>query len=67
MMDNTEDTCETCKFYSKNEDCHRFPPDMEMQWPELYRHEWCGEYRADKATLAVRKFIAEEVIKEETK
>lgn len=52
---NVRRECGTCRYfrlltrYERDHhegQCRRYPPVVEMGWPELDADQWCGEYAA---------------------
>ena len=61
-----KERCDGCRFYGHTTDgpaganvgeCHRFPPQVGAtgphRFPEVFEHEWCGEFQTQGPSAAV--------------
>lgn len=47
-----ERKCENCEWIGiigeYGWSCRRYPPKQEGRWPQVWPHEWCGEFEERK-------------------
>lgn len=54
-------TCQTCRFNTKEGECRRYPPvttGAVTTWPLVRDPDWCGEHRAKSRGCTPEEYLA---------